>query len=210
MYPREFGCGVFLGCPRCVLTRWYHHAVQTCLCKQPVNLSWHHNEWLLLLTTQECGRVLLRYFSKTFFVKVLFQCCTRGTSTPKAFIVALFCRSFSLWSSSSSLWLPQLPHKHTRTHHRLRLSTHAGFMGSLYLSHSMCSSSPSGHKSSRHQLEQLCLRFIDEAISHIKTLFLKLNTFDVHDVICRIQLYVTVYASCTHTQIQGRCCKRVQ
>lgn len=105
---------------------------------------------------------------------------------------------------------PQLPHKHTRTHHRLRLSTHAGFMGSLYLSHSMCSSSPSGHKSSRHRLEQLCLRFIDEAISHIKTLFLKLNTFDVHDVICRIQLYVTVYASCTHTQIQGRCCKRVQ
>lgn len=113
MYPREFGCGVFLGCPRCVLTRWYHHAVQTCLCTQPVNLSWHHNEWLLLLTTQECGRVLLRYFSKTFFVKVLFQCCTRGTSTPKAFIVALFCRSFSLWSSSCSLWLLSF---HTNTH----------------------------------------------------------------------------------------------
>lgn len=94
MYPREFGCGVFLGCPRCVLTRWYHHAVQTCLCTQPVNLSWHHNEWLLLLTTQECGRVLLRYFSKTFFVKVLFQCCTRGTSTKKPLLwlcsVALF------------------------------------------------------------------------------------------------------------------------
>lgn len=141
---------------RCVVRCWHRGSAWTCTWTQPMNLLWHHTDWLPHSRLRNAAKASLSSRSQAVVLfqstsGVVFQSKTKGLITTNYFYVTLcsartFTFPFLFLTFTLCLHVPipvswacgaPLPLKHA--HHRLQLSTQEGFIAPLYLSHCMCS-----------------------------------------------------------------------